>query len=81
LQLDRTAIVIAHRLSTIRNAHRIYVVADGRVVEEGTHDILMATEGSRYQAMVNAKTIEEMAFSNDMTKAQVEQEDEKQLRK
>jgi subfamily B ATP-binding cassette protein MsbA len=41
----RTTLVIAHRLSTIRNADRIVVMAGGRVVEEGTHDALMAFDG------------------------------------
>lgn len=43
----RTALVIAHRLSTIRAADRILVVEGGRVVEEGTHDELLAA-GGRY---------------------------------
>jgi ABC-type multidrug transport system fused ATPase/permease subunit len=43
----RTALVIAHRLSTIRSADRILVVEDGRVVEQGTHDELLAA-GGRY---------------------------------
>jgi ABC-type bacteriocin/lantibiotic exporters, contain an N-terminal double-glycine peptidase domain len=42
-----TSIVIAHRLSTIENADTIYVLEDGRLVEEGPHDELLA-EGGRY---------------------------------
>ena len=45
LLMDRTAVVIAHRLSTIRNADRIVVMDEGRVVEEGRHERLIALNG------------------------------------
>lgn len=41
----RTALVIAHRLSTVRAADAILFVEDGRVVEQGTHDTLLAADG------------------------------------
>lgn len=50
LMKERTVVVIAHRLSTIRNADRILVMDGGQVVEEGSHDHLLA-KGQTYAAL------------------------------
>jgi ATP-binding cassette subfamily B protein len=50
LLAQRTAVLIAHRLTTAMKANRIVVIDDGRVLESGSHDELVA-EGGRYADM------------------------------
>jgi ABC-type multidrug transport system fused ATPase/permease subunit len=49
LTAGRTAFVIAHRLSTIRQADKLLVIDDGRIVERGTHDSLLEQHGFYYK--------------------------------
>ncbi len=55
---DRTSFVIAHRLSTIRDADRIVVIHEGRIVEDGTHDSLMSAKG-RYHRLYTNQFVED----------------------
>ena len=55
LMRNRTTLVIAHRLSTIKNADLICVMQDGRILERGTHDELIARQGA-YKHLVDMQT-------------------------
>lgn len=49
----KTVIIVAHRLSTVRNADQIVVLGEGKVVETGTHDSLVASKGAYYNLVKN----------------------------
>ena len=56
---DRTTIVIAHRLATIRKADHIIVLRNGRNIEAGSHDELIAAEDGLYKALLHAQHLEQ----------------------
>lgn len=58
LMKNRTTIIIAHRLSTIRKVDRIYVLKDGEIVEEGTHEALALQEDGFYANLVRLQFAE-----------------------
>ena len=51
LMEGRTSIIIAHRLATVRDVDCIYVLDNGRIVEQGTHEVLSATENGLYSSL------------------------------
>ena len=53
---ERTSIIIAHRLSTIRNCKNIFVLNQGKIIEEGNHDDLVANENSYYSKLWKIQT-------------------------
>jgi ATP-binding cassette subfamily B protein len=54
VETDRITVLISHRLSSVRRADRVYILSAGRIVESGTHDDLMKSNGS-YAAMFDAQ--------------------------
>ena len=56
LMKNRTSIVIAHRLSTIQEADKIFVMQDGEIIEDGTHEILME-KGGVYKKLIEIQSV------------------------
>jgi ABC-type multidrug transport system fused ATPase/permease subunit len=56
LMKNRTSLIIAHRLSTIRSADLIIVMEEGKIVESGSHEVLMKKKSGIYQNMVKLQT-------------------------
>lgn len=58
LMADRTTLVIAHRLSTVRNANAIMVLEQGRIIERGDHEELLALKGRYYELYMGMSELE-----------------------
>lgn len=56
LMAGRTTLAIAHRLSTVKNADKLVVMEQGRIVEQGTHDQLMENEDGLYKRLVDMQS-------------------------
>jgi len=61
LMEGRTSLVIAHRLSTIRNADKIFLLQQGRIVEEGTHAQLLSSAKGEYARLIRLQTGEQVS--------------------
>jgi ABC-type multidrug transport system fused ATPase/permease subunit len=57
LMEGRTSLVIAHRLSTIRNADKIIVLENGKIKEEGSHEVLMQSKDSAYKYLIEMQSL------------------------
>jgi ABC-type multidrug transport system fused ATPase/permease subunit len=57
LQGEVTVVIIAHRLSTVKNADRVYVLDEGRVIEEGSYHELRAREDGEFREMVEMQSL------------------------
>jgi len=79
----RTTITIAHRLSTIKDADRIFVMGEGLVLEQGTHEELLADEEGAYSRLVQAQKLRERREgeeAEELTTAGSEEDFEKNVR-
>jgi ABC-type multidrug transport system fused ATPase/permease subunit len=72
LMEGRTTFVIAHRLSTVRRADVILVMADGRIVEHGRHETLLARDGL-YKEIHDLQLVDHAQFAEEMEALEEEQ--------
>ena len=88
LKGERTIVIIAHRLSTVRNCDYIYVLKEGRIVDEGSFDELYKDKNSIFSKMCQAqnlwlimknKEIINILIYNYLKCLQVRDEDERQI--
>ena len=71
LTQDKTVIMIAHRLNTVRNAAQILVVADGRIVQRGTHEELIAKDGIYADFIASRRTAVGWRLSSSTTQSKI----------
>ena len=64
LMQNRTVFIIAHRLSTIKNANRIAVINEGKLVELGTHEELINIQNGQYKALYEMQFKKQEAYSD-----------------
>jgi ABC-type multidrug transport system fused ATPase/permease subunit len=62
-----TVIIVAHRLSTVRSADRIFVIREGQVVEEGSHDDLIDNPDGAYSALIRRQMQAQQSLENPGT--------------
>jgi ABC-type multidrug transport system fused ATPase/permease subunit len=62
-----TVVIVAHRLSTVRSADRIFVIKEGKVVEEGTHNELVVTEDGPYASLIKRQMEAQKQLENGST--------------
>jgi ABC-type multidrug transport system fused ATPase/permease subunit len=71
----RTVISIAHRLSTIKKASKIIVMRSGKIIEEGTHEELMAVDGGSYADMVRLQSVKAKDGDDGASRGSITEDD------
>jgi ABC-type multidrug transport system fused ATPase/permease subunit len=65
---NMTVVIVAHRLSTVRSADRIFVIKEGKVVEEGTHNDLLQNEEGPYTLLIKRQMDAQKQLENGSDK-------------
>lgn len=68
---ERTTVIVAHRLSTIRNADKIIVISDGKVVQEGNHRDLCRNKSGAYYKLAWSQKLQKHSVAEDLDVADI----------